>query len=225
MRLSQLVEASRSARMVCVGHKGTDDSEPERRGATAAQVAQTAFSTVAVIRHRKERSPFHQWIVAVLDETPGSHLVLQTALDEATLRHAPVLALTSWSTTGRQKHRAATGLRKTLDRYLDGADDADIQVCAIPMPDHILNILKQSASIDQLVVVGATNTAVTRELMTPACSQNPAQVELFDDVRPPRRRGLKCRRRQRSQSSCGRCRRIPRSSQRSAVGDGRGGQS
>ena len=168
----QLVEASRSAGMVCVGHKGIDDSDPERRGTTAAQVAQTAFSTVAVIRHRKERSPFHQWILAVLDEAPGSHLVLQTALDEATLRHAPVLALTSWSTTGRQKHKSAAGLRKSLHRYLDGADDnADIQVCAIPMPDHILNVLKQSASIDQLVVVDATNTALTRELMTRHASQ------------------------------------------------------
>lgn len=167
----QLVEASRSAGMVCVGHKGIDDSDPERRGNTAAQVAQTAFSTVAVIRHRKERSPFHQWILAVLDEAPGSHLVLQTALDEATLRHAPVLALTSWSTTGRQKHKAAAGLRVALGRYLDGAGDADIRVCALPMPDHILNILKQSASIDQLVVVGATNTAVTRELVTPRAAK------------------------------------------------------
>ena len=164
----QLVKASRVARMVCLGHKGTHDSAPGRRGATAIQVAESAFSTVAVIRHRKERSPFHQWIIAVLDETPESHMVLHSALDEATLRRAPVLALTSWSTTGRQKRRtaSATGLRKTLDRYLERADGADIQVCALPMPDHIFNVLKQSASIDQLVVVGATNTAVTHELMT-----------------------------------------------------------
>lgn len=58
---ARLVEASRSARMICIGHKGIGDSKPERRGATAAEVARTADCTVAVIRHRKERSPFHQW--------------------------------------------------------------------------------------------------------------------------------------------------------------------
>lgn len=168
---ARLVEASRSARMICIGHKGIGDSKPERRGATAAEVARTADCTVAVIRHRKERSPFHQWVVAVLDETPGSHSVLQAALAEATLRHAPVLALTSWSTTGREKRRARTGLRKRLDRYLDDAKAADLQVCAIPMPDHILGILKQSASIDQLVVVDASNATLTQELMTPRAAK------------------------------------------------------
>ena len=162
----QLVEASRTARMVCVGHKGTHNSASGQRGATATQVAQTASSTVAVIRHRKEPSPFHQWIIAVLDESPKSRLVLQTALDEATLRESPVLALTSWSTRPRQRKSAAS-LRETLDRYLDDAGDADIKICVVPAPDHMFNFLKQSASIDQLVVVGAINANVTRELMTP----------------------------------------------------------
>ena len=58
-----------------------------------------------------------------------------------------------------------------MDRYLDGAGDADIRVCVVPMPDHIFNILKQSASIDQLVVVGATNAHVTRELVTPRAAK------------------------------------------------------
>ena len=82
----QLVEASRSAGMVCVGHKGTHDSTSGQRGATAAQVAQTASSTVGGNTAQERTSPFHQWILAVLDESPRSHLVLQTALDEATLR-------------------------------------------------------------------------------------------------------------------------------------------
>lgn len=162
----QLVEASRRARMVCVGHKGTHNSGRGRRGATANQVAQTAFTTVAVIRHRKEPSPFHQWIIAELDESPESRLVLQTALDEATLREAPILALTSWSTTRRHRHKSASGLRGTLDRYLKDSGDAEVKICVIPAPTHMFNFLKQSASIDQLVVVGASNSNVMRELMT-----------------------------------------------------------
>jgi nucleotide-binding universal stress UspA family protein len=163
----QLVEASGTARMVCVGHKGTHDSGQGRRGATATQVAQTATSTAAVIRHRKEPSPFHQWIIAVLDESPESRQVLQTALDEATLRKSPVLALTSSSTPRRRQRKGAASLRETLDRYLDEADDADIKICVLPAPEHMFNFLKQSASIDQLVVVGANNTDMIRELVTP----------------------------------------------------------
>ena len=45
------------------------------------------------------------------------------------------------------------GLRATLARYLTDAQEknADIQVCALPMSDCILNLLEQSHTIDQLV--------------------------------------------------------------------------
>lgn len=41
-------------------------------------------------------------------------------------------------------------------RYLDEAedDDADVKVCALPMPDVFSNVLEQSAIIDQLVRCG-----------------------------------------------------------------------
>lgn len=161
-----LVEASRGAAMVCVGHRGVHDSPPGKRGATARRVAISAFSTVAVVRHRKSPSPFHQWIVAMLDESPESVAVWQNAVAEANLRQAPVLALTSWSTTSRHRHERRAGMRKTLDRFIRGVGDTELRVCAIPMPDDILNIVSQSVSIDQLVVVDANNTAIVRELLT-----------------------------------------------------------
>ncbi len=167
----QLVEASRTARLICVGHKGIHDSGKGQRGDTATRVVQTATGTVAVIRHRKEPSPFHQWVIAVLDESSESRLVLQTALDEATLRDSPVLALTSWSTAHRHPPERAANIRETLERYLAEADDADVKICVLPAPDHMFNFLKQSASIDQLVVVGANNTDVIRELTTPRAAK------------------------------------------------------
>ena len=50
------------------------------------------------------------------------------------------------------------GLRATLARYLTDAQEknADIQVCALPMSDCILNLLEQSHTIDQLVIVGSS---------------------------------------------------------------------
>jgi nucleotide-binding universal stress UspA family protein len=167
---SGLVNASRSARVVCVGHKGTHDSAPGHRGATASQVAEDASCTTVVVRHRKKPSPYrYEWIIAVLDESPDSHAVLQTALKGAMLRKAAVLALTSWSTTVRHHpDPAVDDLRAKLDRYLNDADrdNADVLVRAIPMPDHIFNVLEQSAPIDQLVVIGTSNPDLTRELLS-----------------------------------------------------------
>ena len=61
-----LVEASRSAAMICVGWKGVTHSRRERSGSTAAGVARTAHSAVAVIR-RRHANPFptNLWIVGV----------------------------------------------------------------------------------------------------------------------------------------------------------------
>lgn len=166
-----LVEASRSAQLVCVGWKGARDSRRGRRGSTAASVARGAACPVAVVRCRHTHKPsrFHRWIIAVLDESPESHTVLQTAIDEALLRDAPVMALTSWSTTKRDDDSTARrgGLRATLARYLTDAqeDGADIQVCALPMPDSILNLFEQSHTIDQLVIVGSSRYELVDELL------------------------------------------------------------
>ena len=78
------------------------------------------------------------------------------------------MALTSWSTTVRHHPEPeADDLRATLDRYVNDADrdDADILVRAIPMPEHLFNVLEQSSSIDQLVVIGTSNPDLTSELL------------------------------------------------------------
>ena len=166
-----LVDASHTAQLVCVGWKGTHDSPRGHRGSTAASVARGAASPVAVVRrrHTHKSSRFHRWIIAVLDESPESHTVVQTAVEEALLRDAPVLALTPGSTTTRDNDSTARkgGLKATLARYLTGAEEgkADIQVCALPMPDSILNLFKQSHTIDQLVVVGSSRHELVDELL------------------------------------------------------------
>jgi hypothetical protein len=106
-----------------------------------------------------------------LDETSASDMLLQNAIDEGRLRKAPVLALRPWGNdaewTGGDK--TSGELREKLDRYLDEAerDDAAVQISALPMPDDILNLLGQSTSIDQLVVVGTGNPKLVAELMAP----------------------------------------------------------
>jgi len=166
----ELANAAHRAALICVGHKGTDDSGPMPRGSTATRLARIAPTSVAVVRRRHTHRPpsFHRWVVAVLDESAQSHVVLQTALDEATLREAPVLALTTWSTTA--SHHADTSdsgdIRVKMDRYLKESQDdsADIQVCAVPMPADLTGLLEQSASIEQLFVVDSARHDLVDQL-------------------------------------------------------------
>lgn len=158
----ELADAGQRAALLCVGHKGMKDSAPMSRGSTASSLARMAPTTVAVVRrrHTHRRPSFHRWIVAVLDESAASHAVLQTALDEASLRKAPVLALTTWSTGHAGESGSSTkagGIRARMDRYLEDAqkNPVDVQVCVLPIPDDLTNLLEQSASIEQLFVVSS----------------------------------------------------------------------
>ena len=46
-----------------------------------------------------------------------------------------------------------------LDRYLEQAhdDDVEVHISTLPISDHISNLVKQSADIDQLIIVGPDN--------------------------------------------------------------------
>jgi nucleotide-binding universal stress UspA family protein len=158
----ELADAGQRAALLCLGHKGMKDSAPMSRGSTASNLARMAPTTVAVVRrrHTHRRPTFHRWIVAVLDDSEASHAVLQTALDEAVLREAPVLALTTWPANragGSESGTNAAGIRAKMDRYLADAREnpADVQVCVLPMPHDLTNLLEQSASIEQLFVVSS----------------------------------------------------------------------
>ena len=55
--ISQLVQISRSAQMICVGSRGTNNSPDHERGSTAAELAKAAFSPVAIVRRRHTHQP------------------------------------------------------------------------------------------------------------------------------------------------------------------------
>jgi len=168
--VTELVELSRSAEMVCVGLRGTNDSAHHDRGSTAAALAQAAFAPVAIVQRRHTHKPAAagRWALAALETTTGSHAVLETAFDEAILRKAPMLALTPWPTTDKPQSEHHESLRAKLDRYLAEADDdVDVQISTLPISDHISNLLEQSADIDQLVIVGPDNPDFVAEVIDP----------------------------------------------------------
>jgi nucleotide-binding universal stress UspA family protein len=170
--VAELVEVSRKAEMICVGAKGAITSGQHKPGSTAAALGQSAFCPVAIVRRRHTHKPLPSglWVIAALDESLASHTVLQTAMDESLLREAPVLALTPWGTGAGETSEDGgdTDLRAKLRRYLDETEDDDaVKVCALAMPNNMSNLLKQSAHIDQLVIVGANNPDLVAEVVGP----------------------------------------------------------
>jgi nucleotide-binding universal stress UspA family protein len=168
--VAELVKVSRIAEMVCVGSRGTNDSAHQDRGSTAAALAKSAYSPVAIIqrRHTRQAAVAGQWVLAALESTTGSHAVMQAAFDEAVLRKAPILALTPWSTTDDPHAAHHESVRETIDRYrAEADDDVDVQISTLPIADHITNLLEQSADIDQLIIIGPDHPDFVTEVTAP----------------------------------------------------------
>ena len=81
-----LREQSRSAPMLCVAALGIRQATGRRVGSTAAALAEAAHCPVAVIRGHNHNPGTPRWVVAVVDESPESHDVLDLAVTEALLR-------------------------------------------------------------------------------------------------------------------------------------------
>lgn len=163
-----LVQSSARCALMCLGHKGTHDSSPGDRGSTVGTVVREAHSSVAMVRRRANRSDpsYHRWVVVVLDDSAESHEVFQTAFDEALLRRAPLFVLTAWPGASANPRGVDGDVRITLDRFLEhrGQDADHVQICSLPMPHDFLNLLRQSASIDQLLVIGEGRRDLIEEL-------------------------------------------------------------
>jgi len=160
-----LIQESRHAAMVCVGYRGMHDSPDGPRGATAIEVARQAVGTVAIIHrpHAKGAIDRRKWIVVVLDESASATEVLQATQNEATLRHAPILVLESWSHSNAAEHPRHP-IHSAVARLLRSAGEGGVQVVMLPKPGHLANLLQQSACIDQLFVAPGDHTALVDEL-------------------------------------------------------------
>lgn len=119
--------------MNCVPQRGGRDAVPGRQGAQA-----------------RPRPPPKPWVTVILDEFPGSAEAMSTGIAEAMLREAPLLAVTSWSTTDCAPGVAHSDLKTLLAHYLAASsdDEAHIRVCALRMPHDFLRLLNDTAHTD-----------------------------------------------------------------------------
>ena len=177
-----LVEASRTAAMVCVGAVGIHHFDHDRVGSTAAALAAGAHCPVAIVRgpvRGTVRGPVRPapdrpgWVVAALDPTPDSAAVLQFAVGEARLRAAPLRVLGAWQSHGPDATPAPEGaslVHAQLDRRLAQWRHRypDLDVAPVTVHGTLLGYLAGNAAAVQLVVVGSGNAQAVGELLGPA---------------------------------------------------------
>lgn len=170
-----LIQASRQAAMVCVGAVGSDHFQPERVGSTAAVVAASAHCPVAIVRgHGRPGRAHTNWIYAEADDSPDDGIVLETAVQEARLRDAPLRMIACWrphldseaAVEGDRRIRAL--LNKRLARWRRCYPD--LQAEAVAVHGSISDYLAAHATEAQLLVVGARGPGHVREVVGPAGS-------------------------------------------------------
>lgn len=171
-----LLEASRTAAMLCVGAVGLRHFEHSRIGSTATALVTSAHCPVAIIRG-SDHGPVQEpgWIVVHLDETPDSAAVLACGVEEARLRRAPLRVLGSWQsryTDVHDSHAVADGnrmVRAQLDRRLSHWKHRypDLDVRPVAVHGSVLNYLAKNAAQIQLFVAGARDAESVQQLIGP----------------------------------------------------------
>jgi nucleotide-binding universal stress UspA family protein len=165
-----LIDESRSSALFCVGAVGADGHAGELLGSTAAALAENAHCPVAIIRSSDDKSARGaNWIVVVVNDHPDNDEVIECALDEARLRHAPVLAVGVWaedlgeSSYDELDHRVDKGKL----RY------PDVQIHPVATRGSIGQFLESHADeAVQLAVLGESDVDQIAYLVWPQSNQN-----------------------------------------------------
>lgn len=141
-----LLEAARSASMLCVGARGLRHSTRGQIGSTAAAVATSAHCPVTIVRahrphHRKDRA-----VVIELADSASYSVVMQRGLDEARRRSAPVRVLAP----ARMPVDAAAHWARRLAEWQHSY--SDIEITPVSPHGDTLDYLAAYGDVIQLVV-------------------------------------------------------------------------
>lgn len=166
-----LLEASRTAAMICVGALGLRHFGHHRVGSTSVALVGSAHCPVAVVRGSARPAG---WVVVELDDTPEAATVLQCGVAQARLRSAPLRVLGAWQSRSSASHEAAVAegnrmVRAQLDRRLAVWRRLypDLDVAPVAVHGSALGYVAEHVADIQLVVVGARNGTWVGELFGP----------------------------------------------------------
>ena len=143
-----LLEASRSARMLCVGARGLRHATHGRIGSTAAALSATAQCPVAIVRSPKPGRDQSRSVVIEIDDTAADSEVLQRGLVEAKRRGAPVRVLVSAGNQAVVHGQWERRLAEWQRRY------PEVEITQVRSNGDSLDYIAAHADSIQLVVSG-----------------------------------------------------------------------
>ena len=157
-----LVAASLDAAMICVGSVGIGRYARSILGSTATELAEEAHCPVAVIRpqsgkHHKDIN----WIVVAAKRRPGNDKVVEQAMEEAALRHAPVLLLGDRESGGAPYDELDREVDNWRRRY------PDVHIYPLANSADVAHFLKKHDERVQLAVIGAADADELAQIVGP----------------------------------------------------------
>lgn len=155
-----LVAESREAAMVCVGTVGIDRYARSILGSTATDLAEKAHCPVAIIRPHDDDASREgpDWIVVAVNDEPDDQAVVEQAMDEAKLRHAPVLAI---GERGATVEALDSEVDKWRQRY------PDVHIYPIANQTDVASFLKHCDEQVQLAVIGGSEADQLARIVGP----------------------------------------------------------
>ena len=156
----KLISESRDADLVCVGCTGMGGYARALLGSTAADVAEKAHCSVAIIRAPDGRaSQDINWVIVTVSDAPDSEAVVDQAMVEAALRRAPVLAVGVESED--MDHELERRVQELRRRH------PDVHVFPVATHDDIARFLQDNHERVQLVVIGGSDAGQLARVVGP----------------------------------------------------------
>ncbi|MBU8811363.1 universal stress protein [Mycolicibacterium goodii] len=150
-----LIDESGRAAMLCIGSVGIGRYAESILGSTALEVAEGASCPVAVIRTQEDDSPV-RWIVFAV-KNPAEDHVVESAMAEAQLRQAPVLALGDH----RDGHAFLNQVKTIQLRH------PDLHIYPITDRSDVARFLRRHDEPVQLAVIGESEIADLPRILGP----------------------------------------------------------
>jgi nucleotide-binding universal stress UspA family protein len=162
--VATLIAESRGAEMICVGSVGIGRLARALLGSTAAELVEGAHCPVAIIRTQRSQSkPDSALIVVAINDSPDNDDVVEHAMAEAKLRHAPVLAL------GVLRKDSGDMPSDELDQRVQfwGRRHPGVKIYAGATRADIADFLAVMDRTIQLAVIGSTDADQVARLIGP----------------------------------------------------------
>ena len=169
-----LIRLSRHAAMICVGAVGRNHFQHGHIGSTAAALAGSAHCTVAIVHGATGAArPNANVVLVATDDSPDDGTLLEAACHQASLRDAPLRAITCWQPPRSDLAATKEGDRQIcaqLDRRLARwrAHYPELQAEAVAVHGNLSSYLATHAAELQLLIISARGPGHVREVVGPA---------------------------------------------------------